>query len=202
VSFLLIIQGLTQWGGSGDAKDLNGEDLTSGWIKCSELEEVTYPRRIDELEAVQYHLFAPENVEDLTAGWNECTTLEKVMYPDSIGLRHIQALVHTPKCSLKTIHLTFADDSTQVKKSIDALANAWITSLETVEIHCPVPPSNTFNLLAERNKPLRNISIWLPDLNEVEDDKYLESLMNYAYSQQSYNSLGSSESIYFLYSSI
>lgn len=136
------------------------------------------------LEAVEFHTYAFENREDLTDGWNECTELEKVTYLHRIdeleafevafGLRDIQALVRTPKCSLKNIQLTFADDSTEVKKSMDALANAWITTLESVDIRCPVPPSNTFKLLAERNKSLRDVSIWLPDLDEVEDDKYLE----------------------------
>lgn len=110
---------------------------------------------------------------NLTAGWNECTNLQKVSFPHNTRFVDIQALEQSPKCSLKLIKLIFAEDSTEVKKSMDAFANAWIITLETVEIHCPVPPPNTFNRLVERNKSLCDVRIWLPDL-EFEDDTRLE----------------------------
>jgi len=122
-----------------------------------------------QVETVQFGGWYPTHDDfDATPGWNLCPNVQKVTV-SGIRLVEIQALLETPKSHLKTIELRFDADSSEVKNVMDFFATKWVTTLESITVHCALPPAmNTFKLLASRNKSLRYVRIELRNLTEIE----------------------------------
>lgn len=100
---------------------------------------------------------------DGTPGWNMCTDVEKVVVRDT-RISQIEAFVKSPKCHVKRLTLDFPNKSSDIKKVMDTFAAASVSSLEFLDICCANLPANTFKMLAERNKSLKNLKLRLQEL--------------------------------------
>lgn len=97
----------------------------------------------------------------LRSGWNLCTNLEKLTVHAPTRLTDVQALLSTPKPTLKEINLDLHKRDGNVKSVMDAFANGGITTLETVWLKCFTPPPKSFDRFVDTNKDLSSVSILL-----------------------------------------
>lgn len=112
--------------------------------------------------------------QDTAPGWNLCSNIREVVVGSDTRLDGIQALLQSPKCSLKTIELNFGYDFTDFKNCMDAFVAARVTTLESVVFGCPLPPVNAFYMMVTRNSSLRDARISLEDGPELEDGLFME----------------------------
>lgn len=80
-----------------------------------------------------------------------------------------------PQMFSRTLELVLHDKA-EMKKTLDAFYTGGVTTLKFVDFPCPAPPATAFKVLTNVNKWLRNVSITMWDLREVEEDIILEKV--------------------------
>lgn len=149
------------------ANNMNTEQLRDVAKKCTRatfklvFEEYVYEDylRILGSQLIDVEIGRLNKRIDLSGAWNLCTNLEKIQVDAPTRLSDVQALVMTPKLSLKKITLDLHKKDGNVQSVMDAFATGGITTLETVWLSCFTPPSKAFDKFVDANKSLSSVSI-------------------------------------------